>query len=33
MVGAPREEPSLHIFMFDVVSRFHLMGGLPSIRE
>jgi hypothetical protein len=33
MVGAPGEEPSLHIFVFDVVSRFHLVGGLPGISE
>jgi len=33
MVGAPGEEPGLHIFMFDVVSRLHLAAGLANLRQ
>ena len=33
MVGAPREEPGLHIFVFDIVSGLHLAGGLPSLCQ
>ncbi len=33
MVSAPREEPRLHIFVFDVMSRLDLSGGLASLRQ
>jgi malate synthase len=32
-VGAPREEPSLHILVLDVVTRFYLTVGLADFRQ
>jgi hypothetical protein len=33
MVGAPGEEPGLHVFVFDVMSRLDLTGTLPSLCQ
>jgi len=33
MVGAPGEEPSFHIFVFDVVARLYLTAGLAGFRK